>query len=100
MTRILDATTPEKSIIKEMARNKVTIEMGPGDLLDKASDIWLALHPNFEDADFYPCKLCGATMYASMDYTHEDDCPYVAFEAAAQAFGKAIQRASQPDGEA
>jgi hypothetical protein len=62
---------------------------------DAAYDIIEQVNANAErrtEHEFYDCLLCGATMYPSMDYTHEKDCPYELLTKAIDAFGDAIEK--------
>lgn len=64
-----------------------------GDLHDAASEIMDQLHANVErrtEYEMYDCRLCGATMYPCIDYTHEKSCPYEMLSKAIDAFGDAI----------
>ena len=62
---------------------------------DAASEAWDEIHKNEKGADYYPCKLCGATMFLCIDYTHEPTCPVVQIEAAIDRYGKALEAAEQ-----
>ena len=63
------------------------------DLHDGAHNIWLELHSDVGDVEFYDCKLCGATMYPCIDYTHEPDCQVEIVTSAIDEFDKAVKAA-------
>jgi hypothetical protein len=70
------------------------------EIIDQITHIWCDLHDDREVGSLqghYPCKLCGATMYECMDYTHKPDCPVVLAEAAINAFGEAIAASQMKD---
>lgn len=56
---------------------------------DAAHAIWDRAH-ECGDVDHFDCKLCGATMYLCIDYTHKPDCPYERLGKAIDKFGDAL----------
>lgn len=66
------------------------------DMHDAAHDAWFKLHKDGDEVH-YKCKLCGATMYECMDYTHHSACPTQQIERAIDAYFDAVEwHAKQP----
>lgn len=59
------------------------------DMHDAAYEAWAALHS--DGGDHYPCKLCGAVMYACMDYTHKPSCPTLSIERAIDDYFESLE---------
>lgn len=89
-----------KARVKEIAKARVTVELGTGDLQDMAFTIWSSIRRGDAladlEADYYDCPLCGESMFVSMEYTHKQNCPFEVFDKAIKVFGEACKAALPP----
>jgi|GEM_PF-4179989 len=95
MSNDVDAARPRDGSAIALERDEVLLRLLVSEIHDAAHEVWSYLHKDFADADYHDCALCGATMYSSMDYTHEPSCPLERITAAIDAFGTACTNASR-----